>query len=87
MDAAARGVVALPPVGPAARLDAVRDFAEGRTRQPAWVGDPRLADPRLSPPGAANTGEERFTAALAFQVDGSLVVGSRGRDRADRRPP
>ena len=76
VDATAPGVVALPPVGPAARLDAVRDFAEGRARQPTWLGDPRLVDPRLSPPGAANTGEDRFTAALSFRVDGSLVVGS-----------
>ena len=85
MDDAAPGVVALPPVGPAARLDAVRDFAEGRSRQPTWLGDPRLDDPRLSPPGAANTGEVRFTAALSFQDDGSLVVGFGGRGRAGRR--
>jgi WD40 repeat protein len=76
VDMTARGVVALPPVGPAAQLEAVRDFAEGRARQPILLGDPRLEDPRLSPPGGANTGEERFTAALSFQDDGSLVVGS-----------
>ncbi len=76
VDMTAQGVVALPPVGPAARLEAVRDFAEGRTRQPTLYSDPRLEDPRLSPPGIANTGEDRFSAALTFQDDGSLVVGS-----------
>ena len=60
------GVVAPPPVGPSAQLEAVRDYAEGRSREPAWPGSPRLADPRLNTSGVVNTAEQRYTAALAF---------------------
>ena len=76
VDMSARGVVALPPVGPSARLDAVRDFAEGRARQPTLSATRGSRTPASARPAAANTGEERFTAALSFQDDGSLVVGS-----------
>jgi WD40 repeat protein len=56
------GVVRLPPVGPAALLDSVRDYSEGRRAAPL--------------PGALATEGKRHTAALAFRGDGLLVVGS-----------
>jgi DNA-binding SARP family transcriptional activator/WD40 repeat protein len=77
VDSSLPGVVALPPIGPAAGLEAVEDYAAGVTAQPFYLrGDPRLADPRLPPPTYANTAERRYTAGLAFLPDGRLVAGS-----------
>jgi len=73
---ASPGVVSPPPVGPSAQAEAVQDYVEGRAKQPAWLGDPRLADPRLNASGVVNTAEQRYTAALVFLADDQLVVGS-----------
>ena len=86
VDMTAQGVVALPPVGPAARLEAVRDFAEGRARQPTLYSDPRLEDPRLSPPGVGQ--HRRGPLQRGAVLPGRRVAGRRlgGRHRAGRRP-
>ncbi len=77
VDSPAAGVLSLPPIGPAAGLEAVADYAAGLTDQPQdFRGDARLDDPRLPPPAYASTREQRYTAALAFLPDGRLVAGS-----------
>ena len=77
VDETARGVVALPPVGPAAHADALQDYVEGRVPRPVWLGDPRLDDPRLDPSGEVNTDGVRYTAALAFRPTACWSSGQR----------